>query len=328
MLHNIALIGCGAIARAFYLPALAKHKSRFNRIWLVDPSDHALSMAEAKLPFIPRHKIVEVDDEIDLAIVAAPNPFHFELAEEVLLRGANVLLEKPFVIWPRDGRALIELAIARNRIIVVNQTRRLYPIAKEIRQRIHSQEFGPLKSIVHREGTKLNWPFESGAAFTRNAQRTGVIMDFGVHVMDFYHYLLQPAWALVSAIHDGFEGPEGLAQIELLANDVPISLRLSRYHVQENVARLMFEKAEISFNVYDGGTYSTQWKSGKLESFQFGRGATEYGNLAETLLLNFLAASEQRESALCTAASAMPVITLLDDIYRHARRYPADLGSV
>ena len=246
---NIALIGCGAIARAFYLPALAKHRTRFCNLWLIDPSDHAVSIAASVAPGKQARQLADVDDEIHLAIIATPNHLHFPLAYEALSRGADVLIEKPFVIWPEEGRRLMEAAAANNRVIAINQTRRFFPLTRTLRRQIQEGEFGSLKSIVHREGTKLVWPFESGAGFAQGAQRTGVIMDFGVHVIDFYHYLLQPTWTLVSAIHDGFDGPEGLAEIELQADGAPVSIRLSRYHHQENVAHLVFERAEVSFNV-------------------------------------------------------------------------------
>lgn len=328
MSRNIALIGCGAIAKSFYLPALAKYRAKLSGIWLVDPSDHALSIAASIVPGRQAHQLVDVDDEIHMVIVATPNQLHFPLAQEALSRGAHVLIEKPFVIWPEEGRRLMETAAANNRVIAINQTRRFFPLARKLRQKINEGEFGSLKSILHREGTKLSWPFESGAAFAHGAQRTGVIMDFGVHVIDFYHYLLQPRWTLISAIHDGFRGPEGLAEIELHANDAPVSIRLSRYYPQENVARLVFERAEISFNVYDAKTYSIQSNSGKATTFVTMRASAEYGSYAEQLLLNFLAASEKRESAICDAASSLPVIEILDKIYRLARQYPAKLGSV
>ena len=61
-------------------------------------------------------------------------------------------------------------------------------------------------------------------------------MDIGVHVIDFYQYILQPRWTYESAVHDGFCGPEGLAVLSLKADDAPVSLRLSRYQRQENSA--------------------------------------------------------------------------------------------
>ena len=327
MAQNIALVGCGAIARAFYLPVLARHRAKFARLWLVDPSDHARSIAASMVPAREADQLMHVDGEIHFVIVATPNHLHFPLAVEALSRGAHVLIEKPFVIWPEEGRKLAEASAAAKRVIAINQTRRFFPLAQELRRRIKDGEFGPLKSIVHREGIKLTWPFESGAAFARGAQRTGVIMDFGIHVVDFYHYLLGPSWTFISAIHDGFCGPEGLAEIELQANDASVSIRLSRYHSQENIARLAFERAEISFNVYSATTYSIRSASGKVIPFAVPRANVEYGSYAEPLFSNFLAASEKREPAMCDALSSLPVIAILDEIYRCAHQYPARLGS-
>jgi predicted dehydrogenase len=214
-------------------------------------------------------------------------------------------------------------------VIAINQTRRFLPLAGALRQQIREKAFGTLKSIVHREGTKLTWPFESGAGFARGAQRTGVVMDFGVHVIDFYHYLLEPEWKLTSAIHDGFCGPEGLAEIELRANEAPISIRLSRYNTQENVAKLVFERAIVSFDVYDSTTYSVRWNAGKSTSIDLTEsGASDYQDIARQVLLNFVAASHKDEQAVCDAASSLPVIDVLDEIYRVADRYPVALGAV
>lgn len=328
MTPNLALIGCGAIARAFYLPVLAKNRAKFGRIWFIDPSDRALSVALSTMPEKRAPRLADVDDEIHLAIVATPNHLHYPLACEVLSRGADVLIEKPFVIWPIEGRRLIELAAENNRLIAVNQTRRFFPASSALRQQLKERAFGSLKSIMHPEGTKLVWPFESGAGFAQGAQRTGVIMDFGVHVIDFYHYLLHPQWTLVSAIHDGFSGPEGLAEIELEADQAPVSIRLSRYHQQENVARLVFQHAEVSFNVYDPKTFFIRRTSGKAELFTAAPNGLDHRSHAEQMVLNFLIASQKREPALCDAASSLPVIELIDKIYCQARQYAATPGSV
>jgi predicted dehydrogenase len=328
MPHNIALIGCGAIAQTFYLPALAKHRAKFGRFWCVDPGDRARFAAASTLNGEEARTLSDACDDIHLAIIATPNALHFPLAYEALSRRADVLIEKPFVIYPVDGRRLAEIAAANKRVIAINQTRRFLPFAQPLRRQIEAGAFGCLKSIVHREGTKLKWPFESGSGFARGAQRTGVIMDFGVHVIDLYHYLLQPRWTLVSAIHDGFQGPEGLVEIELQADTSPVSIRLSRYHEQENVARLTFEGAEVSFHVYGAGPCSIRWNSGHTTTLPEARADAANESPAEQLLLDFLAASEERKSAVCGPSSSLPVIDILDEIYRSARHYPATLGYV
>jgi predicted dehydrogenase len=238
MQHNIALVGCGAMAQAFYLPALAKLRSNFNRVWLIDPSNHALTKAGTFVQGDMVRGLSEIDDDLDFLVIAAPNALHYSTGLEGLGLKAHLLIEKPFVIWPEEGRRLMVRADDCKRVVAINQTRRLYPITQNLRQRIEAVEFGALKSITHQEGVKLNWPFESGAAFTKDAERTGVIMDFGVHVLDFYEYLLQPNWTFIAAKHDGFRGPEGLAEIKLEADGVPVSVRLSRYYSQKNVAHL------------------------------------------------------------------------------------------
>ena len=212
--RNIALIGCGAISQVLYIPALANARRDFGRVWIVDP--RARVLGAAALAALGTAEIVtsleQVTDEIALAIIAAPNGLHFHLAREALKRGAHVLIEKPFVVRPSDGADLLEIAATQDRLVVVNQTRRFFPLANEIRRRIKKGDFGAFKSASHFEGTKLAWPFESGAAFAKDAYRTGVIMDFGVHVLDFYHFLLAPKWDLVSAIHDGIQWTRGTSQ--------------------------------------------------------------------------------------------------------------------
>jgi predicted dehydrogenase len=328
MTVNLALIGCGAITQSFYLPAIAKHRDEVGRLWLVDPSDAARSGAALSVAARQARRLADIDEELNRVIVATPNPLHFPVASEALSRNADVLLEKPFVIWPEEGRSLIERANSKGKLIAINQTRRLLPLAKALRRHVVNGDFGALQTVVHREGTKLVWPFASGAGFSRGVERTGVIMDFGVHVIDFYHYVFQPEWRFASAVHDGFAGPEGLAEIELFANDAPVSIRLSRYQKQENVAQLMFERALVSFDVYSPGAYTIRWKAGKANRPSTRDGGPQRYSVAEDLLLNFLAASEKREEPVCDARSSLPVIELLDEIYRRGRLYPAELGSV
>ena len=328
MSRNIALVGCGAIGQSFYLGALAKRRREFERIWLVDPSDRALAAAESILGGEKVHSLGDIGETVQYVIISAPNSLHFSLAKEALSRGAHVLIEKPFVVWPEEGRKLADLAAAGNRIIAINQTRRLFPHTRELRTRIAAGEFGRLQSIVHNEGGTLDWPLWSGAGFAQQARRTGVIMDIGVHVIDFYQILFEPEWTFVSAVHDGFHGPEGLAEINLTANEVPVSLRLSRYQKQQNVACLSFERTDVFVRVFDWNTFATRSRSGAARRITARPTIKAFATFADDLLTNFLAAAQGWEAAICDPASSLPVIETLDEIYRLAVLYPATLGSV
>jgi predicted dehydrogenase len=327
--RNIAVVGCGAIAQEYHLKAIANRRAEFDKVWVIDPNDGARQKACSIVHAEQSATLADVVDDLTFVIVASPNKNHFSIAREALNRDAHVLIEKPFVIWPDEGRELIDLASQRNRIIAVNQTRRFFPYAQELKRRISTGDFGALKGIVHREGGKLDWPFVSGAGFAQAAQRTGVIMDMGVHVLDFYQYLLDPVWSFVSTIHDGFNGPEGLAELRLKANDASVSIRLSRYQQQENIANLDFENARIQIGIFSLSAYAVNTQSRGRDRRAIVRlPRFDPASLSDRILGNFVAATAGEEKSMCEARSSLPVIQILDEIYTCAKHYPESPGKV
>ena len=112
MSRNIALIGCGAISQLLYIPALAKSRRDFGRVWIVDPRARVLGATLAALGTAEIvNSLEQVTDEIALAIIAAPNGLHFHLAREALMRGAHVLIEKPFVVRPATAQIYLKLPL-------------------------------------------------------------------------------------------------------------------------------------------------------------------------------------------------------------------------
>lgn len=327
MICHIALVGCGAIAQAFYLPSIAKNRDTYGDVWLVDPSDRAITAAMSIVAGKIASTLAALPSNVSLVVIATPNKLHVPLAHQALARGAHVLIEKPFAVWPEEARNLIQTAAKTGQIVAVNQTRRFTPYARDLRRRVQTGEFGQLKSIVHHEGWKSAWPLEFGSIFHRTAERTGVIMDFAVHVIDLYEHLFHPDWKLLSAIHDGFQGPEGLAEIELQANGVPVSLRLSRYQTQANIARITFDNAEITINIDVQYSYTITDKLGVTQHVTAAP-PVSYNALADDVLANFLASAAGQSSPGCSASSSLPVIELLDQIYTSAQRYPDAVGAI
>ena len=328
MNRQIALVGCGAIAQLFYLPAIATNRDMFDEVWLVDPNEHAIAVASSIVNGKTAPALSAVPTNVKLVVIAAPNNLHVPLAHEALARGSHVLIEKPFAVWPQEGRDLVQIAAKTGQVLAVNQTRRFMPYMSDLRRRVQEGQFGPLRSIIHYEGYKLSWPFESGVAFYRTAQRTGVIMDFGVHVLDFYEYLFHPNWKLLSAIHDGFCGPEGLAEMELEADGARVSIRLSRYQKQLNIARITFDNAEITINLDEQNRYTIRNKSGSIQHVTASPTIKSYNALACMVLTNFLTSATGQSNPVCSASSSLPVIDLLDQIYKSARLYPNTIGAI
>ena len=60
--------------------------------------------------------------DLDAVVIATPHLFHHEIAAAAIARGLHVLIEKPLVLDPADGRRLIEAARTAGVEIVVGYT--------------------------------------------------------------------------------------------------------------------------------------------------------------------------------------------------------------
>ena len=113
---RIGVIGTGWWATSYHLPTLAQHP----HAELVGVADLDLQRAEttARRYGIPdwfgdHRSLLELG--LDGVVVATPHDTHFALARDALEAGADVLVEKPMVIEPEDGRELVRLARRRGR---------------------------------------------------------------------------------------------------------------------------------------------------------------------------------------------------------------------
>src|ERR1700683_2998229 len=98
MNRNIALVGCGAIAQLFYLPAITRNRDIFDEVWLVDPNERALSAATSIVVGETAPSLSAVPTNVKLVVIAAPNNLHVPLAQQALAHGSHVLIEKPFAV--------------------------------------------------------------------------------------------------------------------------------------------------------------------------------------------------------------------------------------
>ena len=102
---KIALIGCGALARVFYLPVLKK--LFLAPEVLVDPDTKSIEeLARLYDARTISASLEEIAGDIDAAIIASPNFLHFSQAKYLLEKGKHVLLEKPIASTSQQVREL------------------------------------------------------------------------------------------------------------------------------------------------------------------------------------------------------------------------------
>lgn len=83
-----------------------------------------------------------LESDVDAVVVATPVSTHFPVARDCLRNGKHVLIEKPLARNRTEGQALVDLAKARNLILMVGHTFEYNPAVLMLRDIVASGEIG------------------------------------------------------------------------------------------------------------------------------------------------------------------------------------------
>ena len=121
---KIAVIGTGWWATTAHIPALKANPRA--EVVLVDRNPDALAAAankyEIEYQFTSLPAALDAHPDIQGALVVVPHHAHFPVAKEALEHDLHVLIEKPMTVKAKDAKALVELAAARGREIMMGYT--------------------------------------------------------------------------------------------------------------------------------------------------------------------------------------------------------------
>lgn len=124
---------------------------------------------------------VLADKAIDLITIATPNDFHKEIAIKAMNAGKHVVCEKPVTLSSDDLQEMIDASIRNNVHFTVHQNRRWdedYLIMKKIYNDNTLGEVFNIETRVHgSRGIPGDWR-------GRKAQGGGMMLDWGVHILD------------------------------------------------------------------------------------------------------------------------------------------------
>jgi predicted dehydrogenase len=120
------------------------------------------------------------DHEVDAVIIATPVFTHFELAKKALLKGKNVLLEKPMTSTSKEAYELFELAHKVNKLIMVDHTFLYTGAVQKMKQLIDSGSIGNVKYF---DSTRINL-----GLFQPDIN---VLWDLAPHDISILNYLIQ-----------------------------------------------------------------------------------------------------------------------------------------
>jgi len=137
------------------------------------------------------------DPEILGVAIAAPAAQHYELAKECLLAGKDVYVEKPLALRVDEGKELVEIAAARNRILMVGHILQYHPAILRLKELIGSGELGRIQYIY---SSRLNWgKFRS---------EENILWSFAPHDISAILYLLDEMPIRVTATGGSYINPQ------------------------------------------------------------------------------------------------------------------------
>lgn len=123
------------------------------------------------------------DPDVDLIYVATPHPLHAENALMALEAGKHVLVEKPFTLNAGEARRIVDLAKAKNLVVLEAMWTRFMPHMIRIREIIASGALGKVHSVIADHTRDL----PSDPAHRLNAMELGggALLDLGIYPISF-----------------------------------------------------------------------------------------------------------------------------------------------
>ena len=112
---------------------------------------------------------VDMLDEIDAAIVAAPTSEHYSITEKLLKEGKSVLVEKPMTDTVEQAEELVDLAKQNQLVLQVGHLERFNPAVEALQDLISEPKFIEVQRL---------------GSFSARSLDTNVVLDLMIHDLD------------------------------------------------------------------------------------------------------------------------------------------------
>jgi len=317
---RIALIGCGAIAEGYYLPALARHPRILEALTLVDQNiDRARNLAAA---FNAKQCLADYRnamDENDGVIIALPTHLHHPVSMEFLSRGVPVLCEKPLAESADKAREMVELADRMGTALSTNYSQRLWSQFAKVKEIIESRSLGEPVSIKYYVGEVFNWPTVSGFYFNSAGLGRGVLLDRGAHVLDHICWWLGGKPKVTSSQNDAFGGGEAVARVQFRHNKCVGDVKLSWLSSFPCKFVVEFERGSIEGDV--SYPQSVLLTTGDGRQKRVTLKSESWSALGYRIVDNFISVISNGEKPLVPGCDVLDSTTMIDECYATATRF-------
>lgn len=218
---RVALLGAGRFAEIGHLPAWSERANA--KVTLVADVDPARLEAVTVRWNIPEraadYRALLDREDIDAVDICLPHHLHASVAEEFLLRGKHVMLEKPIATTLAEARRLVAAARAARTVLMIAENWLFASAARKVKQLLDDGVLGEifLLKAHHEGGFYVNRAKDTRRWMADLRQAGGgYLIDAGVHAISLARHLLGD-FALVSSHALPGVPPEALEEDVVLA---------------------------------------------------------------------------------------------------------------
>jgi len=327
---RVAILGCGAITKSRHLPAVLAHRgARLEALVDLDPQRAKRLAASYGLEcrILTDYRLLL--DAVDAFIIALPNSLHASVTLEALRGGLHVLSEKPLAIRPEEARSCAELAAEKNLVLAVGMNRRFQPASELLRLVLEEGRLGELEEYTGQYGGPYDWDTASGFYFSKEQAGGGVLIDYGVHVLDLLIAWFGPVTRFDYQDDDWGSGLEANVLLEMEHagpyGTVHGHLRLSRTYRLKNSLVVRGSEATAEISSADPTTIVLERTLGAQpirETLGLPGSDPAPSHSFYRQLDNFLRSIRGLEKPRVDGWQAVRVLELVRDCYAQRRRIP------
>ncbi len=246
--RRVILVGCGAVARQLYVPALrVLQDAGLVRVSAI--VDSSVSAREAVAQTFPRAGQSAALEQTtapanSLAILTSPTSLRAAQALVAIEKGWHVLSENPLGASSDESAHVLATAQRHQRLVAVNLYQRFFPSCRYLRSLCRDWLLGPLVSYTINEGGAFGRP-SGDAGFDHAIEPGGVLAETGPHVFDLLDWWLGEPSAVRYA-DDAMGGLEANAFVQLdYASGARGRVHLSRDAMPTQEYRFAFERGVV-----------------------------------------------------------------------------------
>jgi predicted dehydrogenase len=318
---RVAVVGCGAIAEIFHLPALAREPAVIAQAILVDPDARRAGQLAGRFgAATTATDYREVLDRVDGIVLAVPHHLHYPIALDALRQGRHVLCEKPLAEAATQVEELVKAAQAHDVSLAVNNTMRFYPSCRKVRELIQEHAIGEPLHLRFLMGEKFDWPAATGFYVGTGGARRGVLLDKGAHALDLVCWWLGGRPTLTRYQDDSCGGIEAVASVFFTHARCNGEVHLSWLSRFENSYRIEGSAGAVEGGLFEWSFIILEDRWGRRQRVPLETTAREPADFGADVMANFLDILRGKATAVVSAGAVMESISLIEECY--ARREP------